>query len=694
MIGCDAAAAQTLAAGFRAIAGFEALPPNRRKLFDDVLESTVDPRVPGALLPAPRDRGCRIYVVAADHREWRRLGPLLTAFAGPTLTNFTGVIQGPSGSDPLDAFVNTLPGEVIAVVEADATGIEAMRALRRMIAMLRRAPEGASQPPRPTSWLLSDFEDALNVGDRLGAERLIDRLRAECRLDVLNLRFLTVQLLASMGGWAELRDLADFADLCHARKPATIAGHLAEAVFQTDLAAAYATADVENCRRAYARIRPLATPLVLVPPPPALGPGGWRLYGLAALAAERPDPGLLRAIADGPDIGWIAAHLDHPSGDVPVAVAPEPEADYLQIRKALERLADLPMAERTRLLEIEPLRSLLAGASDADPTLVPINWRDWLTRIPHPEFTSAFEVARKGALEWPVDDIADPVEAAALAEALADALDDEVSRARLAQALPLVVSWLQRDAAFPRTTMRPVYETVLTLFALGEARDRGIMASAAVVGDALLAIGNSRSDYQRHLQSLQTLIVEGTGTRSLYLLLELVEATLRHPCPDPSAREAFWLTALSVLEPLRLRLEPVQLASLAMLGKLLGWQDPPFDDARTSAPDPFGPKLANLRIGIYTLTETAARQAAEVLAKVAPSAIIQTSSEHVGSSQLKSLAENADLFVITSLSATHAATDFIRAHRPAGKPICWAAGRGFTSIVRAIEDFLGGGRLD
>jgi hypothetical protein len=47
--------------------------------------------------------------------------------------------------------------------------------------------------------------------------------------------------------------------------------------------------------------------------------------------------------------------------------------------------------------------------------------------------------------------------------------------------------------------------------------------------------------------------------------------------------------------------------------------------------------------------------------------------------------------VITSLSATHAATNFIRAHRPAEKPICWAAGRGFTSIVRAIESFLGGG---
>jgi hypothetical protein len=690
MIGRDDATAKVLASSFRAVAGLDALPPNQRKLFDDILESALDPRVPGAILPAPLGRGCRIYVVATDQKEWRRLAPLLSAFAGPTLTSFTGVIHPPSGEDPLDAFARVLPAEVIAVAEAHDTSVDAMRALRRMIALLRRAPQGASQTPRSTSWLLSDFEDALNVGDRLAAERLIERLRDECRLDALNLRFLTVQLLASLGSWAELRALSYFADLCLARKPGTIAAHLGEALFHTDLAAAFATADVENCRSAYARIRSLAAPLVLLPPPAALGPGGWRLYSLAALAAEHPETRLLSAIANGPDVGWVGAHLQVPPGESPVDVAPEPEADYVQIRRALERLAELPLAQRARLLAIEPLRSLFASGSDVEPAFVPLSWRDWLNRISDSDYTKAFEVARKGALEWRVEDAADPAAAAELAEALADALGDEVSRSRLAQALPLFVNWLQRDSAFPRPSMRPVYETVLTLFALGEARDRGIMASAAIVGEALLSIGNSTSDYKRLLHSLATLFSEGTGTGSIYLLLEFIEATLRHPCPDQSARETFWLTALAVLEPLRLRLEPAQLATLAALGELLGWSEPPFAKTATTAPDQLARKLANLRIGIYTLTESAARQAASVLTRVAPSAIVQTSSHHVGSAQLKVLAQNSDLLVITSLSATHAATEFIRAHRPVGKPICWAAGRGFTSIVRAIENFLGG----
>ena len=82
MIGRDAVAAEALTADFRAVAGFDSLPPNWRKLFDDVLASAVDDRVPGAILPAPVGTGCKIYAVTADQKEWRRLRPLLYAYMG------------------------------------------------------------------------------------------------------------------------------------------------------------------------------------------------------------------------------------------------------------------------------------------------------------------------------------------------------------------------------------------------------------------------------------------------------------------------------------------------------------------------------------------------------------------------------------------------------------------------------------
>lgn len=688
MIGRDSAAAEALAAGFRAVAKLDDLPPKWRRLFEDVLASAVDPRMPGAILPAPVGPGCRIYAVAADQKEWRRLRPLLSAFAGPTLTSFTGVIQQPSRNDAIDVFATTLPCQVVAVAEAHGTKVDALRALRRMIAAISCAPESATDTPRSTSWLLSDFEDALNVRDRGQAERLMTRLREECRLDVLNLRFLNVQMLATLGCWSELRALPWFDDLCLARKPATIAAHLAEALFRSDLEDAFDSADIEECRRAWAAIRPIAAPLVLSSPPAALGTGGWRLYAIAALAAEKLDPVLIDALSSCAKLGWIAARLAPTSNaePAPASSGPEPEDDLAQIQRALERLAELPSAERLRLLAIEPFLSLFKGDAQSTPPKIPLGWQEWLRRISDPDYTQAFEIARKGKDEWPIE--VDPVAAAALADALADALTCDVSRSRLAQALPLIVAWLQRDQEFPRASLRPLYQTLLTLFALSEARDRGIMESAMVVGEALLGIGGSSSDYQALIQSLSTLVTEGMGMGSVNLLLDLIEATLRYPCPNPSARESFWLTALALLEPLRSRLDQVQRASLAELGGMLGWDEQPFPE--TIAQDPIDSKMGGCRIGIYTLTESAARQAVSVLARVAPSAIVHTSSEHVGSPQLKALAENSDLLVITSVSATHAATDFLRSHRPVGKPIRWAVGRGFTSIVRSIEDHFSG----
>lgn len=692
MIGRDPVVADKIAKDFRAIAGFETLPPNWQKLFDDILASAVDDRVPGALLPAPIGGGCRVYAIADDQKEWRRLQPLLSAYAGPTLSSFTGVIQPPSGDSSVDNFVRSLTAEVVAVFEAQDTTLGALRALRRMVAALRQAPDGTSQAPRPTSWLLSDFQDALNVGDRTTAERIITRMREECRLDALNLRFLTVQMLASLQEWSELRAHSFFEDLCLVRKPGLITAQLAETLYNTDLADAVEVEDEDRLQRAYEKIRPIASPLVQTPPPAALTSGGWKLYATAALATESPDPRLLQTLSEGPDLGWLSTKLiPPPSLEQPEHTPPlDAEADLAQIKLALEKLSELPPATRASLLKISPLGSLVLGVGEEAPALVPLGWRDWLTRISDPEYTQAFEVARKGKDEWDLERSCDPVEAKALADALSDSIENDVSRERVAQALPLIVHWLQRDASFPRASLRPVYETVLTLFVLGEARDRGIMASAGIVAEALLAIGSSASDYQRLLDSISTLVMEGVGTANIYVLLDLIEATLRHACPDSAARDAFWLSALAVIEPLRSRLKPVHLASLSALGDALGWQEPPLSENATTGADEFSDKLDGMRIGIYTLTESAARQAASILARVAPGVTVQTSSEHVGSAQLKALAENTDLLVITSLSATHAATDYLRAHRPAGKPLCWAAGRGFTSILRAIEDYVGG----
>ena len=59
----------------------------------------------------------------------------------------------------------------------------------------------------------------------------------------------------------------------------------------------------------------------------------------------------------------------------------------------------------------------------------------------------------------------------------------------------------------------------------------------------------------------------------------------------------------------------------------------------------------------------------------------------IASPRLSRLSRDVDLFVFASSSATHAASDCIMAHR-GGRPLAYAVGRGFSSLVRAVEDYF------
>jgi hypothetical protein len=132
----------------------------------------------------------------------------------------------------------------------------------------------------------------------------------------------------------------------------------------------------------------------------------------------------------------------------------------------------------------------------------------------------------------------------------------------------------------------------------------------------------------------------------------------------------------------------LQRIAVTLLSSELGWAlpaSPALDTAPTD--DGLASRLAGMHIAIYSLTESASRQAKAALEEIASSVTVDTNADHGGSARLRALAENSDLFVMTWLSAKHAATDFIREYR-GSRPLLYSQGKGFSSILRAIEDHL------
>ena len=181
-------------------------------------ETTSQSRFPGALLPIREGSNLVVYAVSETAIEWRKLQPLLLAFAGPTLTNFDGTPHRLDSSRPFEAKLLDAPLHAMARLQLGRyphAETWVMASLRRLQSLLETAPDLGTARPEPTSRLLARLQDALNVADIEDAWRIHGLLGHELRLDALNLTQLEMQILAASGRWSDIRWHDRFEILCN-----------------------------------------------------------------------------------------------------------------------------------------------------------------------------------------------------------------------------------------------------------------------------------------------------------------------------------------------------------------------------------------------------------------------------------------------------------------------------------------------
>jgi hypothetical protein len=431
--------------------------------------------------------------------------------------------------------------------------------------------------------------------------------------------------------------------------------------------------------------------------------GGLRLLGLEIL--DNPGRADLRlAIADrDPDLGWIAGHLP---AQTPTAATEVEAATMIDAARdaliqaeavdsvdllagAMAAMARLSPDELAQLRETMPFRPIVLATDDLANIAPPTSWVAWLDRADDPTFVDALEVARRGKGEWAIGaSAADPVAVDALIAALERVQGDTLAAERTTQALPYLVAWLQRDEDFPRPALSPIYGGLLTLFALDSGRGASIYESSRVLIEALLAAGLDQKSYRDLIADIDEIAGDGFGVDMIYWVLELVESFMSAASPDAAAREQFLHRILARTVPIFGRLSSLQRIAVTHLSSELGWALPKTPTSEfVPADDGLASRLAGMRIAIYSLTESSSRQAKAALEEIASTVTVEINADHGGTARLRALAENFDLFVMTWLSAKHAATDFIREHR-GSKTLLYSQGKGFSSILRVIEDHL------
>jgi hypothetical protein len=689
------------------------------------------------------------YGLAFDDRQLTALGESLTAFVGPTYTTFRGELARLDSSDPIDCAVHNLTqGRAFKFNGADPK--EIWRVLERMRRVWERRGARQQITPRPVARVLRDFYMAIRARDENAAKDDLLLLREVGHLDGVNHLYLQVQLLSAFHRWTEITSHPQLADLLRLRRPIAVTEAILQSVYHRQLARFEDPADPQLAAEMFrAEVLP-RYPSLFVSWAGMRSAEAAKAFMLLSVTASPPDLSLrdellAQSNLAPPDVEYLQqVALLTVSSSEPIAVldllAAATEAaranDYdrafalikdapstiararllcecafelgsLDARSmAIEAVGALGEVERTEFLGSRVIQQLWEqlrnvkdwGASEATQAAsLPGDWCSWLEYLDrHDGGEGSREIARRGATEWAVEDFSATDQPEEFVRRLHGTRSHAAERA-LRESLPHLLAFFERDPAWPNPHFQGVYRSLIDLLFFSTEGGRSDLTVFNDLIDGVLIHGiEATVAYDELVTYAAELWTRFAAPKNVDWGIETADILVAHPCPDPAARGAFFQAILDRVLSFARHVTPEQRILLRLLAIDLNLADtfdeyvlPGQGETATLADDPLA-AARGLSVAAYTLTERAARQFQQVLEAQAPGVRISLCHDSVASKRLSQLARQADIFVMTTASATHAATACIEANRPAELPLLRPTGRGAASMVRAVRDYLAG----
>jgi hypothetical protein len=712
------------------------------------------PEPQATLLPCQRETGGPVdwYAVAFNDQELRTLGEQLTAFVGPSYSHFRGERARLDVSDPVEnAVLGMSRGRAFRVTAPAGKEAQAdlWKALERMREVRARRQEREPETMQAAGRILRDFYLALRAGSRDGAENLLRLLRDRYDFGTWNLLFLRVQMLSDLGRWEELLALPQMGDLLRIRRPLAVTEALLTAVYHVELEVFEFRDDPSGAAEHFqSEIRPryatlfayrtgMRSPEVLkhfmlmavsaASPDLELRDEILRaarlpvseqryLERLADLAPESPPPPMpldrlvraREAWAHGSyDVAFGEASNAPPSLDrARILLQCAYEMPALEVRSAaIEAVDNLTHEEREQLLGSRWAREFWTDLSgpgeEATAAGLPRNWIEWLERLNGGwDNDAAVEVARQGGEQWDVDALLDmPGGVQGLAERLMAACSPG-QEASLRDALPHLLASVQRDPEWPRRDLLPLYNSLLFLLATTERGGRDELNLFNDILAAMLDLGMPSEQYRDVVGWGSELWERFPAPKNIDWVLDLLDLLAACPSPDKEVRLGLLQGVASSFRQFvgrDLKIQPQQWLLFRSRCKELGHSEllepfpkPVAKDAAGEAEEAGFEALKGQSVALYTLTESVGQRVAAFLEAVCPSVTVEANHDQVCTERLRAAAKNADIFIMATASAKHAATGCIEANRTKDRPLLRPTGKGSASMLASLASFLRG----
>lgn len=675
------------------------------------------------LLPARVNNRTTWYGIAGSDRDGRLLTEEMDSWLGPPLCDGPSVVETPEDVVDQRAALLNLYSEGILLRSRVTAGWqrEARQNVRSLVDVWTLTPERAPDIPRPVGRILRHFYEAVAARDRGSATDAVEEIRAGGLLSATNLRFLRVELLGRLGTPEELRNDPQLTDISLLRRPPTVSDYLARATDALHIPPAAEELGEDTWRSIASDIEEV-WPGLLTHPSQVRSVHGARCLALIELLAESPRRGVIDFLrsdwiqdalvagivaalestaegvpheAEGPD--GVSAVLGHyQRGDLELALdaAEGIDPDRGAATAAMHAAVNLGSAEAAARalavvdrLPVTDRETLLSQAVEGafyrqlvernQGTQIPEGWMDWLRG----EWPDRPDLLNDWSSAWERDVAAAHETADTLAGELLDALHDH-RRGRIRNGLPALVRWLVADDGL-RSSSIPLAVTIFDIM-LGSNPGRAERHAALDLLSEILLTGCSADEYRVAVAALSDQLVR-LGPREADWLTGMLDVQLFSAVPDIRLRDELFADALGVAVSWYGRIDETEAAVLKKLFTQIGLD---FSPSPTDQADAQGSRTAKAfkRVGICSLSESAAKNAARWIREEWPDADVRLSHAHSNNPELDGLVRSSDVVLMQTSHAKHAATDAIE--RSVEPPrLVRVNGRGATSLFRALLEW-------
>lgn len=693
----------------------DSLPDEAIELIRVLVNRLVDGQ--RTLLPAVVNKTTRWYGIAGSDREGRLLMEEMVSWLGPPLCDHPHVIEKPK--DLLDerAKVLTSNGVLLRTCVTAGWQAEARQNVRSLADVWMITPERAFNAPRPVGRVLRHFFEAIAARDRNTATEALQEIEAGGMLSAENRRFLRVELLGSLGTPKELQEDPLLRDISLFRRPPTVTDILARAADALFIPPAVENSGSDTWRAIALNIEE-TWPGLLVHPSQIRSVYGARCLALAELLAEHPRRGVIDSLrSDWMDDGLVAgiaavltSSLERISerklpGGISTVLDYYRSGEFEKVIDAAERvqpergvasgvmhaalnLGDAIAAARAvalvdRLPELDR-RSLLSQAVEGalyeqlvernQGAQVPDGWVEWFQG----DWPDRPDLLNDWCSSWKRDSFTVPGKTDAFALELLDALNDE-RRGRVRNGLSVIVRWLVAEDGL-RSSSVPLAVTILDIMLESEP-GRAERQVALELLDEILLTGCTTVEYRTAVTALSDQL-DRLGPRDVDWLTGVLDVQLLSGVPDTRLRDRFCAKALTVAVSWIGRIDEADAIVLRNLFKEMGLV---FTPALADPPESqSSPRYrAFKRVGIYSLSESAAKNAARWIRDKWPGVDVRLSHAHSHSSDLDGFVRSSDVILMQTSHAKHAATIAIERAIETSR-LVHVNGRGATSLFRCL----------